>query len=530
MKIFSLAVLASFFVTVSGSFGVQNKPWIKQRGAEAPLPKEAEEVLDKIPGRSLSPLFVVQAAMKHSSSFKRVLAIAPVSEIAINGILAPLDTRLYANLSAGSDKRQTLGPMNPTESSQYGANLGVMIPFRTGTSLNFELGHGKASYTFPTGSLEGFDTRGTLSLKQDLWKNFLGTGTRKSLEAGELSREAALLELEYSIEDWSQGMVEVYFNAWLTQQRAFAATENRQRAESLAEIVKIRNRRGTSEKQNLIQIQSKVAVSQSFESSAHQALGTQWKGLVVSLGFPETFLSIDPLRVPMNSQAPTQEAFETCRVTDLKSVSEIGKKNSKVRSFEAKGKVGELKHTKATLLFGPDIQLSASYSGNALSQTSRNESLREGLKLENPAWNVLVSASIPFGMSAEKSELAAAMVEKISSQALAVQAVDTFVVEWLSECENLSRLQDIENKLSQSYSTQQERILLEERRFEIGRGSLFDVIQAGDEATQIRVELRTTQAQLGVTAWKIKKLSGKLLQYLGVDSNNIKQLSRAIVE
>lgn len=473
------------------------------------IPAEAEKILNSLPKKQLSVEVVVGRAIEASADFKRVLAGRPQAEAPEFAAQAPLDWRVYAKGNYFKDDRESFSPISFTNFNSQSFSLGATTQFSTGTSLMLEAGHSKTEGRFSGQFANFYETKTTLALSQQLWENAFGYQTRKSLEAAEKTKSAMLANFEGDVEDWVIQMSGIYYSAWLSQEQAKSADENLKRRERLADLIRIRARRGTSEAPDVLQIEGGVVASKADQLSAFQALDEQWRGLVISLGFPDSFLDIDPRIVPMASDSPNAKALKLC-VEKKEKIDELKVHNSRLKAAREMKVAAELEFEKAENAFHPSLEFSISAMSNGLDFFSRKTTFEEGLQYTYPGWGAGLTLSLPLENSAEKAQFAQSLSQQMRSRALAMQAEDALKIQWLNQCSDLERLQVTADDLWTAYQKQVERARLEERRFELGRTGLQSVINAGDDATRFRIMWAGTVVKKSMASWKVLQLSGEL--------------------
>ncbi len=85
---------------------------------------------------------------------------------------------------------------------------------------------------------------------------------------------------------------------------------------------------------------------------------------------------------------------------------------------------------------------------------------------------------------------------------------------WLNQCANLDRLKLTAKDAALAAKNQEARADLEERRFRLGRSTTFNVIQAGDDATQANVYQKAVDVELRLVAWDVLRLRNQVFSQL----------------
>lgn len=485
--------------------------------AHAALPPDAQEYLDKFPGKTLTVDLIVGKSIESSDSFRQVQAeFARTFAVGLRG-LAPFDPRLTFSILRGVDTKEPASPFGTTRTELTKYSLGFSKYFSTGTQLGLDLYQASTQYTFSsafpiTQGLTPNETYGKLTISQNLWKDFFGEASRKEANAAELQTEAAKLGFGEGLETWAQGIMQIYYQAELGQAQTRAAEDNLARRERLLKITRIRLSRGTAEKPDVLQAESaKISSEIQFERTK-QGLTEIWRQLVTALKFPKHWIDIDPMEIPLKKDEPISDALQACG-TDKK-LNTAPKETPVSKRAQLEAEAARLNAEAARHRLWPDLKLTGTYETNGVDQATRSGSFSEFSKLLHPAWSVNVMLTVPFSMYAEKAALANAIADRDKFEASASIATADVELNWRNACADLQRLKRANNDLKEATQKQRERVQLQERRYGIGRGTLFDVIQAGDDATQTEIAFQDNEMQIRLAAWKVQRLVGGMKTYL----------------
>jgi len=227
--------------------------------AVAALPPAAQKLLNTLPGKKISLKLVIQKGMGVSDSYRLLSADLKTLNVPILQAYATygLDPTAYIEFGWIDDKTEASNAFAPSQKKGSEYKLGISKTFSTGTTVKAELNH--TSQTISFAAVPGtpfFETGGTLSLSQKLWKDSFGYATRLGQQTGELQSKANLAKFEGSFENWILQIVEIYYGAWLAQTQSKIAKDNVARQRRLLKITRIKTRRGTAEEPDLLQVQS----------------------------------------------------------------------------------------------------------------------------------------------------------------------------------------------------------------------------------------------------------------------------------
>ena len=479
----------------------------------ANLPKGAQKVLDSLPGKVLTLDLVVSKSIASSNSFRQVRSLKAGIDVAALQSRILLDYNLYAAASHSNSRPDTISPFAASRSLRTSYSLGVSTYFETGTELLVDLTTYKSDTTQGfIGDLAFYETTATVSLKQNLWKDFFGFATRLMKDAGDLNTEAAKFDFQATMEDWVQGMIGQYYNAWLDQSQVRAAMTNLKRQERLLKITKIKARRGTAEKPDVLQIESSVLAAKSNLQLARQGLSNTWRFLVTSLHFPSEWLDIDPIYVPLKLDSPVKETMNLCwKGEHMKAPP---KETAQSQSAQLKAQAAAKAARSALNGLNPSVQAGFEMKTNGTDSGSRSTTFSEAFSTDHPAWTASLNVTFPIGNYAAKANAYSAVMNREASDAAAAEAAENILVDWKNSCSNLKRLSLEETWRKAGMKNQQLRAQLEEKRFSIGRSNPTQVIIAGGDATQAELAHRRTKIDLLLAAWSVRRLQNKIKPYV----------------
>lgn len=469
------------------------------------LSPEAREYLEKLPQKKVTLELVLARAVESSDSYRSVMASVPAIDSARLQARAPLDIRLYTKANHLEDRREPQNAFMPNNQITTAFAVGAATYFPTGTGLSAEIGHGKTALRFPTipGS-DFFETRGTVTLTQNLWKDGFGYATRKGVAAGEAASEAQEQALKETLEDWTLGIVQVFYGAWLAQAQAKTAIANVSRRERLVKNTQLRVNRGTSETPDLLQVQNALLSSEVQRDQAAEVLGNRWRELRAAIKLPENLIDIDPIDIPIALDDPGAAMLEACgpRVK----LNPAPKESAATRKTELQKRSAELTEDRARNSLAPSLEVQAGIFSNGI-DFSRGTTFGEAFRREHPGWSLGATLSLPLGRYAEEAVARTAFADRARAEAQDSIARDQLQLDWTSHCLNLHRLKDARDRFGTAFKNQDRRVKLENDRFGVGRGTTFAVVQAEDDATTAEMALLSAEAEFRLAAWRVRRLA-----------------------
>lgn len=476
------------------------------------LPKEAQAILDSLPENALTLEVVVSGAIKSSESFRALRAFDLSSSASHLQAGAPFDPKLTAKIGWQDDKREPLSPFQPNRSQGSQYSLGVSTFFPTGTLLSLDLSHNISDLNFPTlGPLLNSESRTSLSIHQSLWQDAFGWGSRAMSAASlEMGRLAQISKWE-STEEWFLGIGQLFYSAWLSQEKARTAKESLYRRERLLKIVQQKLKRGTAEPPDLLQVQSAEALSQVQVSEAEFDIQERWRTLIVLLKFPEQWKKIDPLLIPMTLDNPVDRARSACGTEDH--VKNAPAETTLTKRHTVQQQVAKLNVEKAESDEHPDLKLSVAAGTNGVAPNS-SATLSETIRAEHPIFGASLTFTWPLGLRAENAKLHTFRAEEIRAESNLNITRDHLKNDWENRCRELFQMERALFLHRETHLKQSQRSKLEEERFQIGRTHTFQVTQAEDDAAQAKLGLKTTEVRIRQTAWRVLQMTGELQRYV----------------
>lgn len=492
MKNYSLA-LKIFFLF----YGVLSFPL---SAAESP-----EEFLEALPNKKLSVEFVLQRGLQSSSAFKQIIAQVPSIENPILQSEAGLDWMLNGQATYMENFAETANTAFPTFPSKTLYDVNVQKAFITGTQVKagWELSDQKISFTGAP-DIEYKESKLKAELSQNLLKNSFGSSTRKNLEAGVLQSKANENLIKRQLEDYALHIVSAYYQAWIDQQNTLSAEKNLRRKQQLLKSTLAKFKRGTSERPEKIQIEGSVKAAEVTWVQQKQKLQETWQNLVVSLDLPRDWLRLAPEKIPL--EMPTQASAGICAQANAQLPVSSATQEAELR---AKAATLQKDATRSNAL--PDLSVFGSLASNAI-EPSYGDAISDSTKFKSLDWLVGVRFSMPLGFKAEKAQVRAALSQELASSAALSSSKDQTEIDFRNYCQLMSSLQLSKNILKNNFRDQALRANLEQERFDIGRSSMFNVIQASDDAAQAELQLQQVEAGLQIAQWKLKQLSGEMSQ------------------
>jgi outer membrane protein TolC len=468
--------------------------------------KILKEALAQIPGQKLTLDFVLKAAIKNSSSYQSLQTTKWDSESKKLGADSNYDWVLLADYNHLDQNRDTASPFEPGEIEKDTSSLGVRKSFTSGTTFEARWGNSLNSLSFNDPSIQipsYYEDTLTFTLKQNLWADFFGISSRSNQKSDLFMSESLDHQYKINQQNWALNLVDLFHAAWLSQKKFLSSTESVQRRERLVQVTRSKLQKGTSEKQDFLQVQAAQLNSRNELSKASASLNETWRSLVITLDLPESWLSISPEKIPMQLTDISSQALQACK-KPLDPSQTLDVQKAQASYLSAKESLVAAKSENS-----PKLELIGGYNTNGIAVT-QNRSQRENWSADHPTWNVGLRFEMPIGKSATESRRLQALSQELRAQTDLDSTKDNKIIEIKTNCEKLINAQEEMKNAELAFKNQQERLELEERQFRFGRSSTFNVIQAGDDKSFSEINFYQSQIEFRKLSWRVLSSTSEL--------------------
>ncbi len=485
--------------------------------AYAQIPEDAKKALDRLPGKQLSIEFIVAKAFVSSDSVRAIHAQSLAIESSYWQSLVRTETSIGASATYSKNDNRNASLFDPRNAKLFEANASKY--FSTGTLLGVQLSELNSTLQPQNTFMPADKASARITLSQQLLKDGFGSMTRRQLQAGKLLKETSELTYKQALQDWTLDLIGVYYGAWLSQAQLRSTRSDLERRQRLVRITKLKLNRGTAERPDLLQVESAhLQARAAFDQSTHDLQKT-WRELVTNLKLPEHWIDIPAEQLPLTLDDPQKPALALCseksnidKSRDVALAQKLwSKRVAATEKIATASKNGML----------PELAIEGTYgsTGTVGEFPARSE---DAFGMKNPEWTIGLRFKMPLGRYAEKAQLAQDMSQYQQTLALSDKAKIDHLNGWESGCAQLKTLVQNQKLLTEAVTSLTARASLEERRFDIGRTTTFNVILAGDEKALAELRLNQIKASANQAAWEILKLNGEVEPFL---EKSVKSLS-----
>ena len=466
--------------------------------------------INSLPEKALTLDFVVTKAIHSSDSYKVIQAESLGVDAAKVQSKAALDGEAYAKANSYNSRNEPTNPFAPYRQMTKSVAIGGKKYFSSGTLTTAEISHGYTEFniagTIPFSS-QFYQTIATAYVHQNLFKDAFGSATRSKVKAGEFQSASSLKNTELNKEEWFFQISRQFYGAWNAQVRTREAQNTVERRRRLLDMTRIRSRRGTVEKPDLIQAESALKQAELSLKAERQELQEYWHRLVNNLALPKEWLSFDPLIIPIKVDHPEVEANILC------TNEEHEPKTIAIEKLSLDQKM--LEHSVDSLKSAgrPETLLSLGVTANGIDRHSR-PTYPETTSFDHPAYTVGLTFTMPLGNSEIEAQLIETNSQKKKLEAVKAQMQTDDKTAFKNLCMDLKRHQESISVLSQIKKEQTTRTQLEKERYELGRAQLLNVINSEDDLTNVEIQLNLLETSEKSIAWMLLKYNNKILASL----------------
>lgn len=478
-----------------------------------PVPEDALQFLDGLSGKSVSLELILSRGIATSDSYASIQSESVQKEALLLEARAPLATQFELRGLLVDNENEPTNPFAPVSSSTKNFGLSLAKQLSSGTTVKADVGHGDQDIFFQNVQPSVFkETVAELSISQSLWRNSFGRQTRNALLAGRISVAQKDAQISEQTLVWMQDLTDLFYQAWLAQEQVRAARANLQRKKRLYGVTELQVRRGTAEAPDLLQVKGAQTVSEIQLRDRIEALETIWRSLVLSLQLPRHWAEIDPMEVPVVLDDPMARALSLCN--EKPDAEPWIAENDAVRSVVLQKESSALLLENAKDRLRPDLSLSVGLRTNGIDTTDRGQTASEAFSAEHPEWTVGLRMNFSLERFQEKAEFRRRSGDYAKLQAESSLAKTALEANWSRDCSALTAWRAKLRRLEGNVADQKRRNDLEEKRFQLGRGTLLNVINAGDDFTNAELTLNAGMVESRQAAWRVLRWAGESKTYL----------------
>lgn len=420
---------------------------------------------------------------------------------------AAYDINTFSNLSYGTSEAESVTGNGADSSSIGTATFGASKYFSTGTTLTGSLTFSDTTLEFPSPVPETDQGGNSLSVsvKQNILKDGFGSTTEKNIKAAELGKQANEYAVKSRLENYATQIAELFFNTKKSQIGLSAAKKNRLEQKKLLDIAQILNKRGNTERSDLLEIEASYMKSQEAVNDSLEALENTWNTSILLLGLPKLYKKVPPTDIILAYSSRLENGLRICASPSQNTLKNANEYRALQRSLES----SEQRQLAAKESLRPDLSLEFKHS---------NDNYEDGVfdasvdSFSNKSQGN--SIALAFSMPLERSLAKASLFETARKQQLDRLSYENFeadrVTEIENECNSFNRSKSKTSVLEKIHEKQTLRAELDRKRFQLGRLDAFKAIQSSISETSAWLDVELSKLETEASAWRLMHLSGEL--------------------
>ncbi len=405
-----------------------------------------------------------------------------------------LSPQLTTRYHEGWDQRETFS--SGTRSRTRLVDLTLTQPFSTGTELSLEAGYELARLlTGTTGDRHIADW--TVSISQNLWRDFFGRSTRLRRTAETHELKARQFELAFQKQQFLVEVETIYWNLAFALHELEVRKSNLKRSQQIEQWVRSRLARSAAEPVDLLQAQALVANRDLQLETLQDDLLKAWarikQVLPVTAEFGKWLPDSTELRSSRNyrdllaqiANVPhSTGSYPPIRLDALAHTYLMRQKKAEAQRID-----DELK---------PDLKLTYSHGRNGI-EPRAHDAFAEARGASNRYDSVAIILSTPLDFDLKNRRRRSAQLEAQSTELTSQRLFRESSVDWKDLDRELTALMSRIKTAEKLFDFQSRKSQLEQRRYQQGRSTAFQAITFEQEAAEAELQLLQLYARLRKT-------------------------------
>lgn len=392
------------------------------------------------------------------------------------------DAILSGSLTYTDDQRKSASAFAGTQSRTTGYELDLEKKFPTGTTLGIGFDHTRNWSNSAYSTINpAHDSQASLSITQEVGKNFFGLIDRNDIKITKLDIENSDYSTIDKIEEYLAGAQKAYWKVVLNREKVKVREEMLDRATSLYKIYQQKTKMGLAENPDLYAAEANVNIRKNELLSAHNDLRMAENDLLLKLNLNDRDKTDIVIEELLNTEGVQEQDF----IESLKmAVANRRDYKSAFNEIESKGlKVAMKKNN-----LWPEIDLEASITRNGVAKYYK-DAMDDIIGEDNPQYYYGIKFKYPLQNRSAKGEYETAKLEKAKSLVLLKKKEREIVVEINDSVGTVNTtLEKVKNYYT-VVDLQQKKLEEEEKRFKLGRSNSDTLIRYHNDLLSARVSL-----------------------------------------
>lgn len=404
-----------------------------------------------------------------------------------------LTTSLALEASKTDDKKDSFSNFTDRESNSKIYGLELDKKFSTGTTAGVGLTREEAEQnTFTTNPLYRSDWQ--ISLRQDLWQNFFGRGSRSKEAANSYELKSRQYELLLRKQQLLSMFEEKYWDLAYLYKQFDIQKQNLKQSEQILDWTRKRFSQAAARDSDVLHAQALLTTRKLDLADLENQIEKVWVQIKIYL--PET---------PIKSWLPHLESLSTERsIENLVMVP--SNKNStpaKLEALSAKYRSEQIRAQLKTVQdeTAPNLELFYTHSRNGIRDTD-SASIERAQKDETIYNQIGLSLTLDLDLNLQKNKETAALLQAQAAELDSKRLEKQTSLEWADLQRQLLSLKEQLRLATELAKFQKSKSIIERRFYQQGRSTIFQAISVEVEASdaELRVyrilnNIRKTESQ-----------------------------------
>jgi len=400
----------------------------------------------------------------------------------IYSAISIFDIILNAGISYEDDRLQRTNTLVATKSKTTDYNLDLSKKLNTGTTVGVGFDHTR-DWSDLTSSISNpsHDSQATVSVKQEVGKNFFGLIDRTDIQITKLDIENSDYTSLDKIESYLADAQEAYWNVVLNREKVKIREVMLDRATSLYKIYKQKIKIGLAESPDIYAAEANMNIRKNQLLSSQNELSIAESNLLLKLNLDHR----DEIEIIVDEVLNIAGIQEQLFLNSLK-IAVDNRRDYKKAFNDVESKRLNLVMKKNNLW--PEIDLEASFVRNGVAQKYKDAT--EGITdSDNPKYYFGINFKYPLENSEAKGQFKSAQFDKAKSLILLKKKEREIVVEINDAVGTVNTtLENVKNNYT-IVQLQEAKLKEEEKRFKLGRSDSDTLIRYHDDLLLAKISL-----------------------------------------
>jgi len=430
----------------------------------------------------LSLIKVSELALENNLDIQLTKFDAYIKRNDLYDAISVFDTILSASIAYEDDQRQTASTLAGTKSktTDYAFDLEKKLP--TGTTLGLGFDHTRNWSNSAYVSTNPYhDSQATLSITQNIGKNFFGLIDRTDIKITKLDIENSDYSSIDKIEEYLADVQKAYWKVISNREKVKIREEMLDRAESLYKIYQQKTKIGLAENPDLYAAEANMNIRKNQLLGSQNDLRMAENDLLLKLNMKDR----EKVEMVIGEELGVEGIQEEDFVESLKMAIENRRDyQSAFNEVESK-RLNVVRKKNSTW---PEIDLEASIARNGVAKYYK-DAMDDIVGENNPKYYYGIKFKYPLENSSAKGKYQSAKLEQAKSLILLKKQEREIVVEINDSVGTVNTtLEKVRNNYT-VVSLQQRKLEEEEKRFKLGRSNSDTLIRYHDDLLTAKISL-----------------------------------------